>query len=83
MTTATLTSKGQITVPKEVRQFLSLHAGDKLDFIIDQDGEIRLKPSYLDVVDLKGILKQPNQKVVTLEEMESAVKAGYQRHHTS
>ncbi len=83
MTAATLTSKGQITVPKEVRQFLSLSAGDRLDFIIDRDGEIRLKPSYVDVSDLKGILKQTHQKTISLEEMEAAIKAGYQRNHAS
>ncbi|MEI6806906.1 MAG: AbrB/MazE/SpoVT family DNA-binding domain-containing protein [Myxococcaceae bacterium] len=82
MTTATMTSKGQITVPKEVRQFLHLNSGDKLDFIIDREGEIRLKASYVHVSELKGILKQANRKTVTLEEMETSIKAGYQRHHT-
>lgn len=83
MTAATLTSKGQITVPKEVRQFLSLNTGDKLDFIIDRDGEIRLKPSYVEVTDLKGILKTTNQKIVSLEEMRTAIQGGYERRHAS
>lgn len=83
MAAATLTSKGQITVPKEVRRFLSLGTGDRLDFIIEQDGEIRLKPSYVEVSDLKGILKTANQKVVSLEEMRSAIQGGYERRHAS
>lgn len=83
MTAATLTSKGQITVPKEVRQFLHLDTGDRLDFIIEQDGEIRLKPSYVEVSDLKGILRTTNQRVVSLEEMQAAIHGGYERQQSS
>ena len=83
MTAATLTTKGQITVPKEVRQFLHLDTGDRLDFIFEPDGEIRLKPSYVEVADLKGILKTAHQKIVSLEDMQTAIHGGYARQHTS
>ena len=44
MQQATLTSKGQITIPKLVRDSLALHAGDKIEFILTHNNEIILKP---------------------------------------
>lgn len=39
-----ITGKGQVTMPKQVRDKLNLHAGDRLDFITEPDGTIRLVP---------------------------------------
>lgn len=44
MTTATLTAKGQTTIPKTVRNYLGLKSGDKLDFIIEPDGGVTIRP---------------------------------------
>jgi len=44
MITATITSKGQITIPKDIREQLDLHAGDKIRFIEEEDGSINLLP---------------------------------------
>ncbi len=44
MTIATLTSKGQATIPEEIRTYLGLHAGDKIEFIIDEHGRVVLVP---------------------------------------
>lgn len=44
MSTSTLTSKGQITLPKEVRAHLGVAEGDRLDFIIGVDGSVRGGP---------------------------------------
>ena len=45
MALATLTSKGQVTIPKAVRNSLHLHAGDKVEFVITESKEALLRPS--------------------------------------
>lgn len=76
MATATLTSKGQMTLPKEVRDRLGLHPGDKLDFVFDADGQLVIKPRTVHVGDLFGILKPKDGRVATLEDMEKAIIEG-------
>ncbi len=79
MTAATLTSKGQITIPASVRRLLRLHTGDLLDFVVKDDGNVLLKPGRTHAEDLKGILKgYAKHKPVSLEEMEVAIQAGYE-----
>ncbi len=56
MATATLTSKGQITLPKALRDELKLKPGDKVDFVRDSGGEYHLKPANTDVRELSGFL---------------------------
>ena len=56
MTTATLTSKGQLTLPKVLRDELNLKPGDKVDFVRDSAGGYRLKPANTDVRELSGFL---------------------------
>lgn len=72
MAITTLTSKGQTTIPKEIRFYLGLHAGDKLEFLINEEGSVILTPLTIDVTELKGCLPKP-QKKVTLEEMQKAI----------
>lgn len=77
MPEATLTSKGQITLPKEIREALSLHTGDRVSFILEESGQVRqarIMPSILPVQELKGILKPARKKPVSLEEMSRAIK---------
>ena len=77
MPTATITSKGQTTIPKEIRDALGLHAGDKIDFILDADGKkATVLPVTLDARNLRGILKPKQKRRVTLEEMEAAIASG-------
>ena len=71
---ATVTSKGQITLPKAIRNQLNLKAGDRVEFLIDKDGNVRLIPINVSIRQLKGILA-PAKKVVSLEEMEEAICA--------
>ena len=70
---ATLTSKGQITIPKAVRDALHLRTGDRLDFILEADGTVRILPVKGSVKALKGILPKP-ARPVSLAEMEQAIR---------
>jgi AbrB family looped-hinge helix DNA binding protein len=72
---ATLTSKGQITLPKALREKLSLSAGDRVEFIFENDQSVRLIPKHISVSQLKGMLPKPS-KPVSLEEMEDAIRTG-------
>lgn len=74
MRESTVTTKGQTTLPKDVRKALGLQPGDKLRYIL-LDGEVRLLRAR-PVLDLEGALKRQSQKTVTLEEMEEAIAAG-------
>lgn len=75
---ATITSKGQITIPKSVRDLLQLRSGDRVDFVVDENGTVVLVPLTRSVTALKGMLARPG-KAVTLEEMDDAVAHGAAR----
>lgn len=72
--TGKMTSKGQTTVPKEVRDFLGLEEGTQMEWILD-DGKVTVKPRKLRAVDLAGILGPPpsGDTHVTVEEMNEAI----------
>ncbi|MEM9568635.1 MAG: AbrB/MazE/SpoVT family DNA-binding domain-containing protein [Cyanobacteria bacterium P01_E01_bin.34] len=73
--TTTLTSKGQTTIPKQIRDLLQLQPGDRIDFVVDGD-KVYLKPANVDVRQLSGFLHNPNRPPVSLEEMEAAIGSG-------
>ncbi len=75
MSTATLTSKGQITLPQAVRQALGVEAGDKLDFVADAEGGFRVVPLRHDVRGLRGRFAGRNAEPVSLQAMAEAVQA--------
>jgi len=79
MAISTLTSKGQTTIPKEIRELLGLEPGDKLDFVVESDGRVVLRPATLDVRNLRGLLFKKGRKPVSLEQMDEAIKAGASR----
>ena len=74
MPTATITTKGQTTVPKEIRDFLQLNPGDQIDFIIESDGRVVIQPTNIRVQELKGILHRKGMKSISLEAMNAAVR---------
>jgi len=74
MPTATVTSKGQITIPKEVREELGLRVGDRVAFRVLEDGRAIVEPETIDLRELKGALK-PKRTGVTLADMEAAIRA--------
>lgn len=70
---AKVTAKGQITLPKAVREHLKLKTGDLVEFV-ERDGAMIMKPRNLRAVDLAGILgPPPNGRSVTVEEMNEAI----------
>ena len=79
MATATITSKGQITIPKELRESLRLRAGHRLDFELRDDGNILIRPRTMDATKLYGMLKRKRAKPVSLEEMDIAIAKGASR----
>ena len=73
MPSAKLTSKGQITIPKEVREALGLHTGDRLAFRIRDDGTVIVEPETLDLMSLRGSVRTA-VKGVSLEAMDEAIR---------
>ena len=76
MAVATLTRKGQTTIPRLVREHLKLNPGDKLDFVIESEGRAVIRSVKLDVRELKGLLKRRGGKVLSLERMNAAIARG-------
>jgi len=74
MAESTITTKGQCVVPKKIRDYMRLNPGDKIDFVIQEDGEVYVRPVILDVRELKGEMKKPGRKPVSLKEMDKAVR---------
>lgn len=72
MPTATLTSKGQVTIPKEVRDKLGLDTGDRLAFRVRDDGVVELAPENVALMSLYGIVK-PTVRGVSVEDMKATI----------
>jgi AbrB family looped-hinge helix DNA binding protein len=68
-----LTSKGQITLPKTVRQRLGVEAGDKVEFVEMEPGVFKVVAATRDVRDLKGVIPRP-PKPVSIEEMGRVIR---------
>jgi antitoxin PrlF len=69
-----ITSKGQATIPKAIREHLGLKPGDRVKFFLHPDGSVVLLPK-LPASALRGIVK-PRRPPVTIEEMSEAAAAG-------
>jgi AbrB family looped-hinge helix DNA binding protein len=72
MPTATVTSKGQITIPIQVRKALGLDAGDKIDFVETEKGQYAMKPRTGSIRDLEGCIPRLDY-VPTIEDMNEAI----------
>ena len=70
MAEATMTVKGQVTVPREIRNRLGLKSGDKLAFTMLSDGTVVVRPKTRRLTDLVGSLARPGQPLVPVEEMD-------------
>ncbi len=72
MTTATLTTKGQITIPMDVRQELKVDAGDRVEFVQIAPGRYEFVAATSEVTALKGMFGKAN-KTVSIETMNAAI----------
>ncbi len=72
MPTATVTSKGQITIPAAVRHALAVGAGDRVEFVQIEPGQFLLVAANRSVTELKAMFGKP-AKTVSIEEMHSAI----------
>jgi AbrB family looped-hinge helix DNA binding protein len=73
MRESTITVKGQTTLPRDVRAALGLTSGDRVRYVI-LDGEVRILKAR-SVKELRGLLARPDQRSVSLEEMDEAIGA--------
>jgi antitoxin PrlF len=75
MAVATLTSKGQLTLPIELRNKMNLQAGSKVEFVEVSDGDWRIQLQSGNITSLRGILDY-NGPTVSLDEMDCAIALG-------
>ena len=75
MQESTVTSKGQTTLPKDVRTALDLHPGDRVRYMILDGGEVRLVRSR-PIAELQGLLRDKVSRTVRLEDMDEAIVRG-------
>jgi len=76
MLRSTVTSKGQVTIPKEVRDQLGLKPGDRVHFVKGRAGRFSLEAVNTDFRSLRGILKSKRTRPLTLREMDEAIARG-------
>lgn len=74
MTTATVTSKGQITIPVDVRQSLNVAAGDRVEFVEIEPGRFEVIAATRSVRELRGMFGKPAKRV-SIEDMNRAIAA--------
>jgi len=74
MSKATLTSKGQVTIPASVRRRLGVKPGDRVEFVEMENGVFQLVATSRDIRSLKGVVPKP-AKAVTIEEMNETIES--------
>jgi antitoxin PrlF len=74
MAIATLTTKGQVTIPKSIRDSLKLHSGDKIEIIVTEKREAIIRPISKSVDDIFCKLHKPGRESVTIEDMDDSIR---------
>lgn len=74
MPVATLTSKGQITIPATVREQLGLKTGDRVDFALTPDGRVTMTPQRTRFEEVSGILRKASRRPVSVREMDRGIE---------
>ena len=79
MARATVTSKGQITIPAKVRETLGLDAGDRVEFVEIAKNQFAIVPANGSVRELRGLFRRRTAKPVSIEDMNRAIVKGASR----
>jgi len=74
MPLARLSTKGRIVIPKAIRERLGVHPGDRVDFVVQDNGDVALRPVVVHVRELEGMLYRPGRRPVSVEEMNRAIR---------
>jgi AbrB family looped-hinge helix DNA binding protein len=74
-----MTSKGQTTVPQEIRELLKLKPGDRIRYVV-RNGDVVIKAKNKRLIDLAGILHRPGAPAMSLADMDEAVGASIVAH---
>ncbi len=77
MAISSLNQNGEIKIPPDMLMKLHLHAGDKIELHIEEDGSLRLSPKRRSVADVRGMLAKKTKVSATVEEMDHAVAEGF------
>lgn len=76
MAAATVTSKGQITIPARVRAALGVDAGDRVEFVELQKGQFAMIAATRSVRELNGLFKGRRRRPASMKEMDAAIARG-------
>ena len=76
MSAATITSKGQITIPVRVRTALGLDSGDRIEFVELEKGQFAIIPATRSLQELNGLFNRKRKTAATVEEMDEAIAKG-------
>lgn len=68
-----MTTRGRITIPKEIREALNLKPGSRVDFLIDGSGRVEMRALKSDWRALRGMLKSPHKRPISVREMNEAI----------
>jgi AbrB family looped-hinge helix DNA binding protein len=72
---ATVTDKGQVTVPKEIRDRTGIAPGSKLDFEVQEDGTLRVRVLTRGAASLFGLVRRPDRAPLSIEDMDQGIAA--------
>ena len=75
---ATLTSKGQVTIPKRIRDKLGLEAGTEVEFILDDDGSLRVRPKEPPMKRLRAIQEQLSTHEIDIDQLRRESKQAWE-----
>jgi len=78
MPTSTLTSRGQTTIPKSIREALQLQPGDRVEFILEEDSVV-LRRAETDLTALDGMIDRSDHDAVSVEDMHEAIERAASR----
>lgn len=79
---ATLTSKGQVTIPKRIRDQLGLEAGTEVEFVLDDDGSLHVRPKEPPMERLRAIQDQLSAREIDIGRVRQESKQAWSSHLT-